>query len=467
MAASDKLSRQDTAHLLRRTGFGGSEAEIVAITGMTRRAAINAAMGFPESAASIPAGPDVGVPGFVRNTMQWEAHRDAVTWWFKRMADLANPTSTPSPTPATSAPLPLHEKMTLFWHEHFACAHDKVQDFPELWDQVSMFRRTGLGDFESLVRAVSVHPAMLVYLDNQTNVASGIQENFARELMELHTCGVSAFQEADVVAMSRAWTGHSTVGWNGSRWDATYVYRSADHDHRKKTLFGISANWNGVAKKAGERDTIHELVHGVKRTATARFVTRKLYRYFVHLDPTDAVVNQLANRFIAAGMNIAPLVRAILEHDDFWSAKARYALVKSPTEFVVSLLRRSGLDPTDMGLRHTMAPMGQTLFDPPSVAGWGQGDYWVGTASAWGRGDFAVRQRWDAADAGLLAPIANSSNDAAAAQAILDLFGLEQVSATTRSALRRWHRRTYSESKWAVLHQGFLVGALCPEFHVY
>jgi uncharacterized protein (DUF1800 family) len=466
MPASDTLSRSDAAHLLRRTGFGGRAGELTAMTGMTRTAAVDASLGFT-AAESAPLGPDVGVPGWVLNTSQWEAHSEAVAWWIQRMADLDNPSTTPSPAPPVSAPLPIHEKMALFWHEHFSCAQDKIFDFPELWDQNGLFRRTGLGNFDSLVRAVAVHPAMLVFLDNQSNVASGIQENFARELMELYTCGVGNFTEADVVAMARAWTGHNTIGWTGSRWDATYVYRTDQHDHEQKTLFGITANWNGIVVDAGERDTINELVHGVRQQATARFIARKLFRYFAHLNPSNAVVNALGDVFIAGGMEIAPLVRAILLHDEFWSPTSRFALVKSPTEFVASMLRRTGFDAAEMGLRWNMGPMGQTLFDPPSVAGWGQGEYWLGTVSAWARGGFTEGQRWRSQNAGLLSGLDASSDDVAAAQAIFDLFGLEEVSATTRASVQRWHRRTYADARWSTVPQGFLLGALCPEFQVY
>lgn len=466
MPASDTLSRQDAAHLLRRTGFGGSESELSALTGMTRQAAVEAAMGFTASDAT-PEGPDVGVPGFVGNEAQWEAQGDAIEWWIQRMADLDNPTAVPGTVPAVSASIPIWEKLALFWHEHFSCAQDKIFDFPQLWDQIRMFRRMAMGDFEDLVRATSVHPAMLVFLDNQSNVAEGIQENFARELMELYTCGVGNFTEEDVVAMARAWTGHNTVGWTGERWDATYVYRSEQHDHGQKTLFGITANWNGVQVAGGERDTVTELVRGVKQQDTARFIAGKLFRHFAHLDPSSTTVNGLAADFVAADMEIAALVRAILLHDDFWGAEARHALVKTPVEFVATLIRRSGLPANTMGLHWSMEPMGMTLFDPPSVKGWGQGEYWLGTVSAWARGGFARGQRWRAEQAGLLASLETDSDDSAAADAIFELFGLEEVSSTTREAVERWHRRTYQDNRWAGAPQGFLVGALCPEFQVY
>ncbi|MEM7141106.1 MAG: DUF1800 domain-containing protein [Actinomycetota bacterium] len=460
------MSRQDAAHLLRRAGYGGSDGELNALTGMTREAGVNAVMGFT-SADATPEGPDSGVPGFVGNESQWYAQGDAIEWWIQRMADLPNPTAVPGAVPAVSAAIPIWEKLAVFWHEHFSCGQEKIGDFPVMWDQIRMFRRMAMGDFEDLVRATSIHPAMLVFLDNQTNVADGIQENFARELMELYTCGVGNFDEADVVAMARAWTGHNTVGWTGDRWDATYVYRPDQHDHGQKTLFGITANWNGIQVSGGERDTVTELVRGVKQQATARFIAGKLFRYFAHLDPPASTINSLADAFIAGDMEIAVLIREILEHDDFWGAQARHGLVKTPVEFVASMIRRTGLPASEMGLHWSMEPMGMTLFDPPSVKGWGQGEYWLGTVSAWARGGFAQGQRWRADQMGLLQDLEEDPDDEAAADAIFALFGLEEVSSTTRDAVERWHRRTYDNSRWAAGPQGFLVGALSPEFQVY
>jgi len=317
VAISDIINRADAAHLLRRAGFGGSDAEISALVGRTRRDSVDSVMGF-RSTDPTPTGPDVGVPSFIGKAHQWDAHSEVINWWVLRMSILPNLTALPASIPAVAAPTPLQEKMTLFWHDHFACGQDKVHDIPAMWDQISMFRRLGLGDFGTLLRSVAVHPAMLVYLDNQSNVVGSEQENYARELMELHTIGVGEFTEDDVIAMARAWTGHNIVGWNGSEVDSTYVYRPEDHDHGQKTLFGITANWNGLVRAAGEREVIAEFVTGARQAATARFLARKLFRWFAHLEPSSAVVQSLADAFVSSGMNISALVRAVLEHDEFW-----------------------------------------------------------------------------------------------------------------------------------------------------
>ncbi len=471
MPATDTVTRADAAHFLRRTGYGGSEAEINALTGLTRRACVNAAMGF-ESTDPVPNGPDVGVPGFVGNASQWDAHSDVISWWVDRMATLANPTSTPSPAPATNGNLPIYERLTFFWHDHFSCAQDKVGDLPAMWDQLRMMRQKAMGSFDSLVRAVSVHPAMLVHLDNQHNTVWEPQENFGRELMELYTCGVGNFTEADVIAMTRAWTGHNTNGWDNVNevWDNTYNYDTDAHDFGQKTLFDKTRNWNGIAQNGGESDTINELVHGVRRNATASRIAGKLFSWFAHSDPSSATVTELASVFKSEGMTIAPLLRAILEHDDFWGSASRWAKLKSPTEYIVSMVRRTGADAWDLGLHWRMYNMGQVPLDPPSVAGWGADTVWLSTASAWGRGQFAGGMRWDATDTGSGLGLLEDLEDKGAAagiQEIFDLFGIEEVSSPTRTRLEKWFDQAYDTASWSISPQGFMLGALTPEFQVF
>ena len=464
MPASDIVSRSDAAHLLRRAGFGGSDSELTALTGMTRTACVNAVMGFT-AADPVPEGPDFGHPPWVVNDEQWRVHSDIIEWWFHLMVTVPNPTSVPGVIPPVAAPTPLYEKMTIFWHDHFACGQDKVHDISAMWDQMRLFRRRCLGNFTDLVRAVSVHPAMLVFLDNESNVAGAEQENFARELMELYTCGVGNFTEDDVVAMARAWTGHNTVGWNGSFHDTSYVYRPGEHDHGSKTLFGITANWNGIAMAGGERDTIDELCLLSRQAATARFIARKLFRWFAHSSPSDAVVQELADVFVASGMSIAALVRAVLLHDEFWGSTARWGQVTNPVEFMVRVLKHIPVAASDAGLRWRMEPMGMTLLDPPSVAGWPSGSAWMSTAGAWARGRAMSGLRWSASNAGFLDGVSDLDS-VAGAQAIFDAFGLEEVTAATRAEMEQWHANARANHRWSIPPQGCLVGSLCPEFQV-
>ena len=474
MPESDTITVQEAAHLLRRTGYGGSNAELTALTGKTRQQCVDAVMGFT-AADTIPSGPDVGHPSWVVNSDdgQWQVHSDVIDWWVTRMATLPNPTTTPSPSPATASGLPIYERLAFFWHDHFACAQDKVIDIEAMWDQIRMFRRHAMGSFDNLVRRTAVHPAMLVHLDNQNNTVWEPQENFGREIMELYTCGVGNFTEADVLAMTNNWTGHNTAGWDDVNefWDSTYVYRPDAHDHAQKTLFGITANWNGIAQHAGERDAITELIHGVRQQATARHLAGKLFRWFAHPEPSESLVNELGNVFIAGNMTVAPLVRAILEHDEFWAVSTRWSQIKSPTDFVVGVVKQLGIDVGQMDLRWRMESMGQVPLDPESVAGWGGGIGWLSTTSAWSRGNFAQGLRWNATDdgadgLGLLRGIEDMTA-ANAVQAIFHLFGLTDVSPQTRTGLESWFTQARATHRWSIRPVGFMLGMVSAENQVF
>lgn len=438
------LTSSDAAHLLRRVGFGGTTAEISHFQGMTREDAVDEILGINPSEPS--------EPGFIHNPEWWVRLADLRWWWFDRMiaARWVNRSN--------STPSPLVEKMALFWHSHFATGVSKVEDLSACYHQNHILRRDGLGDFHDLLYNVCTDGALLRYLDNDSNEKDNPQENFARELMELYTIGPDDFTEQDVVEMARAWTGHGIVGWVGY-WDATYQYRSNLHDNGSKALFGISArNWNGP-------DTLDELVYGVKQDACARFLVGKLWRYFVNDQPSAGHIDEMVDAFTPS-MNITTLLRELLLHDEFWAAGTRYGLVRSPVEIVTDVLKRTGLAPEDSGLQWNMGGMGQELFEPPSVAGWGTNAYWVSTTGAWGKADFLSHLRWQQPVHSTFEDLMDEPNAAAGAQRIIDVFGLTNVSAQTRSALEDFWDDHDQRDGWAAKHNALMVGALCPEFQV-
>jgi uncharacterized protein (DUF1800 family) len=367
----------------------------------------------------------------------------ALYWWFERM---------------TTVPAPLQEKMTLFWHGHFACSNVKVQTWAKMMDQNLLFRSLGVGSFRDLCLQASLSPAMLIYLDNIANVAANPQENFARELMELHTIGVGEFTESDVVAMTRAWTGHGQVGWNGTRMDFDYLFRPEQHDNGLKTLFGITRNWDAP-------DTIDELVLGVKRTACARFITRKLYRFFVAPQAPDAVVNALATVFETSGMSIGALLRAMFLHESFWASENRFALVRSPIEYVVNLIRVTGLHLADAGLHFTLYGMGQVPFYPPNVDGWPHHEGWLSSSTLWARASFLQFVQWGTAGNGWWGNIQALGADAGIDKVLLDL-GLVDASPATVSLLKAWFADFVTQHAWAAPADCLLMGCMTPEFQL-
>jgi uncharacterized protein (DUF1800 family) len=462
------LTASDAAHFLRRVGFGGTSAEIASYTGLTREAAVTNAMDFTAAPTVVP-------PADLNNTNQWWAHANAVDWWVHRMADTTHP---------------LQEKLALFWHNHFCSGQGTVGNMVEMFAQNQLLRPAGpgntgglgLGHFRDLTRAVSFGGAMLVYLNNDTNRKGREQENFARELMELFTVGVGHYTEADVVAMAKAWTGHNTVGWvPAGYYDATYRFYPDRHDTTNKSLFGggPSALFGAQPRNWDAAETIDELVLGMKQADTARYVARKMYRFFIAADPSDAAVQQLADAWIAGGMEIAALVRATLLHDDFWNPANRYAIVRSPVEWVVATLRRTGyrFTPNSAEGRGYLESMGHLPFEPPNVAGWKMNDYWLSTAGAWARGNFASWLRWKVRDddrlSTLLTELRAGSDGrvpltaAAAIGAIFALLGIDDVSPATRTRFEAWYTSANtSGTGWSIRGSGLMVGLLSPDFQL-
>ncbi len=453
MPQSSLLTRPDAIHFLRRAGFGGTSAEIDSYVGLTRLQAVDRAMNFSSA-------PRVARP-FATSEDWWISHRKAHGWWIDRMV---------------TTPTPLQEKLTLFWHSHFAVGARKVAHMDTVWDHVQMLRAGSLGSFQSLVQQSSVSPAMLVYLDNQSNVVGSQQENFARELMELHTIGVGNFTESDVISMARAWTGYNTRQTHEHNHDISYFYADFAHDHGLKTLFGTTKDWSGP-------QAIDELCFGAGRLPNAQRITRKLWRFLVRTDPTTAVLDPIAGSFASSDLDIATLVRSILLHDEFWAPTSHSALVKSPVEFIVDVMRRFGLrvDETGKGdngkwlgggdVFYLMGFTGQQLFEPPNVNGWGVGSTWLSTATMWARARALSSIRWRANRLNVFGDPNSTSalrfmSPAAGVQRIFDQMGIDSPSAATRSRLQSWFTTLQQGDDWAIHPNAVMVGGLCPEFQL-
>lgn len=417
--------------------MGGTTATIDSFVGMTRENAVNRLL----DTSNTPGLPGWGL--FDSGNQDWRAQEKMIDWWVDRMI---------------TAPPTIEEKLTLFLHGHFATGRDKVEDARLMWDQHLVLRQYGEGSFRTLLEKVELGSAMLIYLDNESNVRDAPQENFARELMELHTVGNGRFTEGDVVAMSRAWTGHNTIGANREnnwQYDPRYTYRGEDHDHGTKVLFGIRKNWNAL-------DTLDELCTGVKATATSDYIARKVFQFYAHTNPSQAVVDGLAASFRSSGLNIRSLVRDVLLHDEFWDPGTRYGLVKSPVEYMVDIMRRTGLRASDESVRWRMEGMGMTLFDPPTVAGWGQNSFWLSTATAWSKSRWTNNLKWKSPDRGILQNLDSLTPDQAVT-VITTFFGIFDASDRTKEFMRELIVTTREERPWAMDYEPFAVGMFMPE----
>jgi uncharacterized protein (DUF1800 family) len=377
-------TRARIAHLYRRAGFGARPDELDAA----------AARGYEATVVRLlepHPGPDPVAPpalvvtdpsvlaGAQRPETQRQLRSDTETlilWWLDRMA-LANP---------------LPEKLALLWHGHFATAIQKVRLAAFMHRQNQIFRSLGAGSFEALTQAVAKDPAMLIWLDSNTNKKGHPNENFARELLELFTLGIGNYSEDDVKEAARCFT-----GWTLDRASGAFAFHAPQHDDGSKTVLGQSGTFGG-------EDVITRIT---RAPASAAFVVAKVWSHLAYpVTPSDPVVPGLVRAY-AADLDIGKLVRAVFLHPQFVSAQARTGLVKQPIEFVVGALRATGLKPSaHADVIPLLTAMGQTPFEPPSVGGWPQNGYWLSTAAALARLRFAaaVASRADVTALGAMAP---------------------------------------------------------------
>ena len=399
--------REDVAHLFRRIGFGGLPAEIDALVALDWPDAVDAVLDRTHAPSATLGVPTLPAPGTALDATKWgDAYRSMVWWWLDR---------------CRTTPVPVVEKLTLFWHGVLTSSLD-VAPHKLLFDQNQLLRAHGLGTLDGLVTRVAKNPAMLIYLDNRANWKGYPNENFARELMELFLLGVGNYTEADVRESARAWTGHTM---DTSTWK--YQFVASGHDDGNKTFMGVTANWDGP-------QIIDHLVRGPKQRTTARFVARKLWTAIAAPTAPATLVDELATAFIAGDMRIDALLRAILLRPEFRSAAARDGVVRSPAEFVVAAMRYAGLQCSDVDPQWQMKGMGQELFLPPNVDGWGVNAAWISTAAGWAKLNFASQVAPKAVSKGLLAD-STSRKPADAAAAALSAFGITAPTPTTLQAL--------------------------------
>lgn len=375
----------EAAHLLNRAGFGGSPSEITAFHALGREQAVDSLLNptepddaFPVPEWSTPESAEADMKARVaqrrefqqrsrdltpekadkaRREMQRgirqelrEQSLEAQGWWFRRMVK-------------TQAPL--REKMTLFWHDHFATSVQKVKQPVLMLVQNELFRSHAFGSFRDLTQGILMDPAMMLYLDTQSSKKGKPNENFAREVMELFTLGEGNYTEQDIREAARAFTGYQLnrstgkVFHNKRQWDPT-----------DKTVFGNTGPYNGKE--------VIDLVFG--KSEAARLLPAKIWEFFVYDKPAPAAVDELAKIFRKAEFRTAPLLREIFLSKEFYSEKAMRTQIKSPVQYIASLLKQLEIDTPPAGFPITAEQqLGQVLFMPPNVAGWDWGQAWINT----------------------------------------------------------------------------------------
>ena len=341
------------AHLYRRAGFGLSPEQLKGATQKGFAACVDELL-HPEK---IKDPLEETLKSLQGELFDLNVIEDAQAWWIYRMIHTQRP---------------LEEKMTLFWHAHFATANYKVDRPAFMVKQNELFRRHALGKFGELLLDVARDPAMLVWLDNAQSSKKHANENFARELMELFTIGIGNYTEDDVRGVARAFT-----GWKNR--DAEFFNDVKEHDDGPKTIFGQTWAWKG-------EEVVDVLARHPK---TAERIAGKLVRFFVADDGSPELEKEVAHVYLETGGDMREVVGAILRSPQFVAEGAQRAKVKSPGEFVVGAIRELHATVPIRPLPGAMSRMGQSLFNPPTVAGWDEGLHWISTATIFERANFA------------------------------------------------------------------------------
>ena len=427
------LTKADTkidlmAHLMRRAGFGASREELES----------RSQIGYEETVEELL------TPSSQDPVDRYQFLRYYPMWW--KPGTMGGLGQAEWVWTMISTMAPLQEKMCLFYHNIFATGVAKVDHYDEIQDMIDMFRKKGLGNYKEILMEVAKSPAMIYWLDNNENHANSVNENWGRELLELFTMGVGNYTETDVRECSRAFTGwtleHKLPRFHMGRWDWEFKFIPEDHDYTKKEFLGHSGKFDG--------EEIIDII--LSKPATAQFIARHLYSFFVADEPQvpawsvtppndpDAV-NFLADALITSDYHMGTVLKKLFTSEFF--KEQRFSRVKNPTEVVISTLRLVGgtdrPSPETLDWAGQIAYMGQDLLNPPSVEGWHNGIEWINSGTLMKRTNFVSGLISDSTRPGVKQIIDRikvaGTNPTDIVDTCLDIMGPMEVSDQTRSEL--------------------------------
>ena len=422
------------AHLMRRAGFGATRDELEAY----------ASKGY-----------DARVEDLLHPERLPEFEDDDLRRYYLELnnADSVDPFNARWIYRMVNTPRPLEEKMALFWHHVFATSVGKSEHPPSSIAQLDTFRRNGLSDFRTILLDLAKDPAMIHFLDNSENHKDEPNENWGRELLELFSMGVGNYTEQDVKMAARAFT-----GWTFTqpipldpygRYDAEFIYVADDHDDGVKTFLGETGRFDG--------EDIIDII--IAQPATARFIARHLYNFFVADEPQvpawnetppqdPGAIDALTEAYSSSGGKVRAVMRTLLNSDFFKQSRSKK--VKSPAELVAGVVKLAGTyrspDPGLAGFSDATVVMGQVLMTPPTVEGWHTGKEWIDLGNLGERVNFAVDHLQDHTTPGVrsiierLTALEAPLSPEQFVDRCLDLVGPIAVDAETRDALLEYAR---------------------------
>jgi hypothetical protein len=428
------------AHLMRRAGFGASRDELEQRTATGYEATVDELLN-PEGQEP------VDIYEFLRYYPLW--------WKPGTMGGLGH---APWVWRMINTKAPLQEKLCLFYHQLFATGVAKVDHYDEIEDMIDSFRTQGLGHYKDILMAVAQSPAMIYWLDNHENHADSVNENWGRELLELFTMGVGNYTETDVRECSRAFTGwtlkHKLPRFHMGRWDWEYEFRPDDHDFGEKSFLGHKGDFDG--------EQIIDII--LEKPATAAFIARHLYSFFVADEPQvpawsvtppndPEAVQFIADALMESDYHIGTVLKKIFNSDFF--KEARFTRVKTPTEVVIGTLRlvedTARPAPETMSWASQIGFMGQELLNPPSVEGWHSGIEWINSGTLMKRTNFTAEMISDRSRPGVAKIIdrikSSGSKPEDVVDACLDVMGPLTIPDESRAELLD-HARNLGDFDW-------------------
>ncbi len=353
-------------HLMVRAGFGGTPAQVQELYEMGLHNAVDHFVEIYRQPA-----PDIGFdPARAERSRSWQSRlpwdeRQYMTvkfrnpervqqaqmrrWWLQRMAE---------------SPRPLQEKMSLFWHDHFAVQYKKRYLTYMLFAQNQLFRTYGTDNFAAMLRGIVHDPAMLAYLDNNVNYVKRGNENLGREILELFSLGEGGgYSEDDLREAARSLTGYNLDS-------ATQQFRTytSHHDNENKKVLGSNGNWNG--------DELVDII--LRQPATAKYISGKIFKFLAHEEPSSVTSESMADLMRYATYDLKPVLKNLFLSEEFYSEKAMGSHIKGPVELAVGAIRDLDIKDVNYGtIDSAVNQMGQLLFEPPNVAGWNEGRTWI------------------------------------------------------------------------------------------
>lgn len=356
---------------------------------MTPEAAVDALV---DGVLALPALPrpswaDSPPPHWSEPSAVRDAYNEANVGWYQGFANdvMDRMMGTGIPDPIASSVVAFRERLALFWHNHFVTSLDSYFLAPWLYRYWDLLFTHSLGDFKAFTKAITLTPSMLVYLNGTDNRVGAPNENYARELLELFTTGITGpdgtpnYTQEDITQLARALTGWSVDYFGLSDTPLESVFVSDWHDNEAKTIFGVPDTPSNRYDAVGAVDLIFQ----ERAPQAAHFIARKLYAEFVYHVPDEAIVAELAEVLLDNNFEIEPAVRTLLKSAHFFDDEALGVHIKSPAETMLGLYKEIGFEPDAEfhGAQHyTMLLAGQLLFNPPTVAGWPGGRAWLDTS---------------------------------------------------------------------------------------